>query len=74
MNKSSSSFLETSVNGLNKKTCQPSLKLLKDQLNTMTNVNTLRDASIMDINNKTSVNFKQDRKGSLIEKIEARHE
>ena len=40
----------------------------------MKNVNTLRDASIMDINNKTSVNFKTDGKGSLIEKIEARHE
>ena len=57
LNKTSSSFLLSApgMKGLNKKTIQPSLKVLKDQLNTLTSGN--RDASFTEAN-KTAMNFR----------------
>jgi hypothetical protein len=58
MNKTTSSFLESS-SGINKKTVQPSLRVLKDQLNTFGMDS--KDASFTEISNtKTAINFRPD--------------
>jgi hypothetical protein len=58
MNKTTSSLLESS-SGMNKKTVQPSMRVLKDQLNTLGMDS--KDASFTEINNtKTAINFRSD--------------
>ena len=61
MNKTSSSFLDSvsGLNGLTKKNGQPSLRVLKEQLNTLGLAS--RDASFTEVNNtKTGINFRPD--------------
>jgi hypothetical protein len=52
-----------------KKGIQPSLRVLKDQLNTLTLGS--RDASFTETNNKTTINFRPENqsKNGLIEKM-----
>ena len=64
MNKTINSFLETSANGLNKKASQPSLKVFREQLNSQGNFNT-KEVSFAEMN-KTTLNFKNDGKGSSL--------
>lgn len=57
------------MNSLIKKGIQPSLRVLKDQLNTLAQGS--RDASFTETNNKTAINFRPENqsKNGLIEKM-----
>jgi hypothetical protein len=57
------------MNSHTKKGIQPSLRVLKDQLNTLTLGS--RDASFTETNNKTRINFRPENqsKNGLIEKM-----